>query len=252
MIRIKKSVKVGVKKSVKKSVKVDVKKTINNFTIDDIYVYIFNWKKTNNNVIKIYDNVIKYKHNICIINSDENFKFDDNINVIQLNDNYYYGGQFENAIRNIQSNKILCIIVGDTKPDVDFENVFNNAVKAFNNYNAGIFAPNDLRTLHKKRNNQIKNTTLFHVPNTDYGFWFIHPILLEKLKDINYYQLGNFGWGVNAIVIEECKRNKLNILRDYSISVDQLDHTTNYNSKDAYIQLKNLLNVYHKKILSRT
>jgi hypothetical protein len=56
------------------------------FTINDISIYFFNWKKTNLNVCKLYKDASKIISNTCIINSDENYQFEENMNVISLND----------------------------------------------------------------------------------------------------------------------------------------------------------------------
>ena len=79
------------------------------YNYNSIQLYIFNWKKVNNNSIKIYNEAIKYINHVTIINSDENLKLDNSINHIQLNDKYFYGGQFKTAISNVKSDKILVL-----------------------------------------------------------------------------------------------------------------------------------------------
>ncbi len=119
------------------------------FNYDSIELYIFNWKKVNNNSIKLYENAIKYIKNIKIINCDENLNLNkDSVKNIQLDDSYYYGGQFSTAINDVGSKKILGVIVGDTI-NVDFKNLFAKLLYTFNNYNTGIYTINDLRSLHK-------------------------------------------------------------------------------------------------------
>ncbi len=168
------------------------------FTQNDISIFIFNWKKTNANVVKLYNNVINHCNDVCIVNSDENYIFDDNINCLQLNDNYYYGGQYETAIKNVKLDKIFCVIVGDNNHDINFQILCEHAVDAFNNHKAGIYSPNDLRSPHTLRYNNIPNTNLYEVKNTDCGIWFIHPIIVKALRNINYFNISNLGWGATS------------------------------------------------------
>jgi hypothetical protein len=212
-----------------------------NYDLNDIELYIFNWKKVNLNSIKLYKQAKKYIDNVLIINSDENFNIKDCKN-IQLNNNYYYGGQFQEAIRNIKDNKILGIIVGDTI-NIDFEILFKNLLNTFNNFNTGIYSINDLRSNHKKIIYKINNN-LSIVRNTDCGIWFINPEIVKILKNIPYKNLSNLGWGIDIIFIKECKKKKLCIFRDYSLTCDQIDHKTGYDRKNASNEKKNLLNYY--------
>lgn len=218
------------------------------FTLGDISVYFFNWKKTNNNVLKLYKSAQKIISDVCIINSDENYVFPQSMNIIQLDDTYYYGGQYQTAIRNIKPNKIFCVIVGDTTC-IDFETLFNNALQSFNNYNIGIYSPNDLRSVHRARLEQIKNTSLYEVKNTDCGIWFIHPNIVSKLKNINYFDISNLGWGIDVVTIFECKKQGLKVVRDYSIETNQMDKTTNYNMDLANKQMFKLFEEYKNKVI---
>ena len=165
------------------------------------------------------------------------------MNVISLNDTYYYGGQYQTAIRNVEENKIFCVVVGDTT-NIDFKILFNNAINAFNNYNIGIYSPNDLRSVHKTRYEKIENTQLYQVKNTDCGIWFIHPHVVKNLRHINYFEISNYGWGIDIITILESKKHDLLIVRDYSIETNQLDHSTNYNQNLAKTQMLKLLEHY--------
>lgn len=218
------------------------------FTQNDISVFIFNWKKTNENVVKLYNNVINHINDVCIINSDENYNFDSNINCLQLNDNYYYGGQYETAITNVKPDKIFCVIVGDNNYTINFEVLFEHAIDAFNNHNAGIYSPNDLRSPHTSHYDNIPNTNLYEVENTDCGIWFIHPIIVKPLRNIEYFNISNLGWGIDMITIRESRKKNLKVLRDYAIETNQMDNSTNYDSGKADLQMKSLIKLYENMI----
>ena len=211
------------------------------FTLSDISVYILNWKKVTSNSLKLYNEVSPIVMDTTIINCDENYKLDNKIPHIQLSDRYYYGGQYSEAIKNVKENKLFCLIVGDNLPNNNFEKIFNSAVHTFNNYQVGVYAPNDKRSIHKTRNQHFQDD-LYDVDNTDCGFWFIHPALVKRLKNINY-NISKYGWGIDVITIEESRRQGFLVLRDYSIETDQLDHSCGY---DIYKAGKESIRMHHE------
>jgi dTDP-glucose 4,6-dehydratase len=215
------------------------------YTLDDISIYILNWKKVSNNSLEIYENIKKIMNNVTIINCDESLILEESVKHIQLDDSHYFGSQYEHAIRDVNENSIFCIVVGDNIPNNDFEKIFNNAIDTFNTLNVGVFAPNDTRSPHKIIFENVKDN-LYSVENTDCGFWLINPVIVSKLKNINYGSLSKYGWGIDRITIEEAKKNNLLVLRDYSIETDQLDHSTNYDGSLAFAGLFELLKEYEK------
>jgi len=214
------------------------------FTLNDISVYIYNWKKVSNNSLTLHNNIIPIIKNTFIINCDENFKLNNNINSIQLDDSHYFGSQYNHSIKHVKKGSIFCIIVGDNIPNNDFNKIFNNALNAFNNYNIGIYSPNDKRSQHKTKLNNI-NENLFNVINTDCGFWFIHPQIVNKMRSIDY-TISKYGWGIDIITIKEAKKQNLLVIRDYSVETDQLDHSCGYNKTDASKGIHLLEELYNK------
>ena len=103
------------------------------YTLDDIFVYIFNWHKVNQNSLLLYEKIIPIIKNTCIINCDENLILNKTIKHIQLDDSCYYGSQYNYAINNVESNCIFCVIAGDYNVSPDYHIFFNSALKAFNN-----------------------------------------------------------------------------------------------------------------------
>ena len=218
------------------------------FTLDDIHLYIFNWNKTTNNCLNMYNHAIKYINNIVVINCDENYRFNDNIFSINLDDSYYYGGQYQIAINDVKKNTIFGVIVGDTI-NIDFKTLFQKLLYTFNNYNMGIYTINDIRSNHKTITNNVCNIhNLKIVENTDCGIWFIHPEIVHILKNINYHKLSPLGWGIDIITIRECRKYYKLVIRDYSLKSSQLDFTTNYDEKKALMGMKKIIKYYETYI----
>ena len=211
----------------------------------NISVYIFNWKKVSENSLKLYENIKKFINHVTIINCDENFKLDDSIKHIQLDDSHYYGSQYEHAIKDVPEGSIFCIIVGDNIANNNFEKIFDEAIKKFNTYNIGVYAPNDKRSPHINRKEEIESN-IYNVDNTDCGFWFISPKIVSKLRNINYANLSHFGWGIDFITIEEARHQGLLVLRDYNIETDQLDRSTNYDFHKASLGQNKIINEYKR------
>ena len=212
-----------------------------------VQLYILNWKKVNKNSINLYNQSKQYFKNVKIINCDEKFSIDKSINHINLDDSYWYGGQFNECIKDVDPKKILGIIVGDTIK-VNFKKLIENLLYTFNNYNTGIYTIDDKRSEHGKKNyNNIRyiKENLVTVINSDCGIWFINPIIHQKIKHINYHKLSPLGWGIDDITARECKKNNLLVLKDYELECDQIDHTRNYKYHDAKQQWNKLINYYN-------
>lgn len=216
----------------------------NIYSLQDIRVYIFNWKKVSKNTMQLYEKIKPIVKNTCIINCDETLILNNDIQHIQLDDSHYYGSQYNNAIKHIDNNSIMCVIVGDNVSDNNFDVIFHNAIRTFNIYNVGVFSPNDKRaTGHTEKLTHIEGT-LYTVANTDSGFWFINPRIVAKLKNIDY-TICKYGWGIDTITMKEAKKQGLYIIRDYSIETDQLDHSTGYAQSDAVYGMNKLEEIYN-------
>ena len=215
------------------------------YQVEDISVYILNWKKVSQNTVKLIENIKNHIADITIINCDDSFKFEDSIKTIELDDSHYYGSQYEHAILDIKDNKILCVIVGDNISLNDFYEIFKNSIEIFNKYKIGVYAPNDKRSFHVEKNDMIEEN-IFNVNNTDCGFWFINPEIVKNLKELKYSTLSPFGWGIDTITIKESLRLGYKVIRDYRVSTDQLDHTTNYNTDNATRGAELLMSEYEK------
>ena len=125
-----------------------------------------------------------------------------------------------------------------------WKSIINNMLKAFSTKKIGIYAPNVEFTAHITKGKHLWDS-LYEVPNTDCTCWFIHPDIVAKLKNIQYHQLSNYGWGIDIIFIEQCKKYNLVAARDYDLMVYQPQYT-GYNIEIASIQMKELIDYYNK------
>lgn len=212
------------------------------FGYDDISVYIFNWHKVTKNSVNLYKKIRPLIRDTWIVNCDEHKVLD--ISCIQLDDSHYYGSQYNHAIKHIRPNAIMCVIVGDNVCSLPFNRIFKAAITTFNNFNVGVYAPNDRRSLHKGRGACIANN-LYDVENTDCGFWFIHPSLIASLRGIDY-SISKYGWGIDTITIKEARRRRMYVMRDYDVFSDQLNYECGYASKEneARVGWKALESIY--------
>jgi hypothetical protein len=215
--------------------------------INDIYTYIFSWRKVTENAVALHRQITGAGvPNVTLINCDENQRELGVTPVIQLDDSYYYGGQFAEAVRACPQDSILCCIVGDVSPDADWATIYKNAVAAFNRGDVGIYAPNVDYTWHMECGAAISDT-LFRVPNTDCTCWFLSPATMSRIRDVDYRRFSNLGWGIDTLCIEETAHHGLLTVRDYSVLVRQPKGTA-YNQQKARQQMMLLLRYYELNI----
>ena len=213
------------------------------FSHDDISVYILNWKRVSANSLDLYNKIMPIIKNTKIINCDENLCLNISINHIQLDDSYYYGGQYNMAIKDVKKGNIFCIIVGDNKTESNFNDIFYRALKTFNNYNVGVYAPDDIHSPHRKNIYKEIDDGIFNIENTDCGFWFIHPMIVDRLRDIDY-NLTRVGWGIDILTIKEAHLLKKLVLVDTKNSTDQLDLPPGYKGKEGLKGMNTIIKVW--------
>lgn len=215
------------------------------YSVDNIYIYIFCWKKVVANSLALYSKISRICPNTILINCDENTKLNaEDIKHIQLDDTYYYGSQFETAIKNAPTGSIVACITGDVSIEANWNGIIDNAIAAFNTEKIGIYAPNVYYTYWTSRKHQLWDD-LWEVENTDCTVWFIHPSIIDILRPIPFGKVSNLGWGIDVITISECNSQKLLVARDYSIKVDH-PHDTAYNQSKALEQMHALNKVYEE------
>jgi hypothetical protein len=215
------------------------------FSIDDIYLYIFCWNKVVDNSCQLYTEISVVCPNTTIINCDEKKPLDpDKYRSIQLDDSYYYGGQFETAIKATPTGRVFACITGDVLPGANWQEIMENTLKYMNRGDVGIIAPNISVTYWNKRQNHIIDE-LWAVENTDCTFWFINPVIVSELRNLQYKTLSNYGWGIDRIFISESKLKNMLVVRDYSQIIHQ-PPGTGYNLKEADVQMYKLINSYNE------
>ena len=215
-------------------------------SIEDIYVYIFSWKKVTPNAVALWKAISPHFPHTHFINCDETVPAESldvsTDRILQLDDSYYYGGQFETALKATPPDKILACVVGDVDPSADWGSIATKAVAAFNTGPVGVYAPNVYYTWHTAKGTHHWGD-LYDVPNTDCTCWFIHPDALRILRRIPLFATSNLGWGIDHICIKEARRQGLLVARDYSTLVRQPQGTA-YSNQLAGKQMHILLGLY--------
>jgi hypothetical protein len=215
-------------------------------TRNDIYVYIFSWKKVTANATALYKAVAPIFPNTTFINCDENVTMPADIKTIQRDDSFYYGKQFDVAIHDAPANSYVACIVGDVDPVADWAKIADQTINAFNTGKFGILAPNVDFTWHTKRTSVIMNN-IYAVPNTDCTCWFLHPIVIQKLKTLSIGSISNLGWGIDIIAIQESLKHRLLVARDYDTLVRQPKGTA-YSEGAARVQMNALMAKYRTSV----
>jgi hypothetical protein len=211
----------------------------------EIHTFIFSWKKVTENALKLYEKASSISPT-TFINCDENVRVV--VNNIQLDDSYYYGGQFEAAIKAVPDGAALCCIVGDVSPEASsWLAIYEKAKEALSTGYVGVYAPNVDYTWHTSKGRQVGNT-LWEVPNTDCTFWFIDAGVVRALRKIPYRLLSNLGWGIDTVVNKESARQGKLVVRDYSELVRQPEGTA-YNKDKANAQMRLLIDYYNSMYL---
>ncbi len=213
----------------------------------DIHTFIFSWKKVTENALMLFENASRVCANTTFINCDENVKV--LVKNIHLDDSYYYGGQFEAAIRAVPPGSALCCIVGDVSPEANWNAIYEKAAEALATKHVGVYAPNVDYTWHTDRGRQVGNT-LWEVENTDCTFWFIDAEVVNALRNIPYRLLSNLGWGIDTVVNKESARQEKLVVRDYSETVRQPMGTA-YDKEKAKSQMSLLLAYYDSMCLKK-
>jgi hypothetical protein len=214
---------------------------------NDFYIYIFSWKTVTKNALELYDKISSVYSNTYIINCDETVELPvEPDRQIQLCDDYYYGGQFQAAIRHVPKNKILGIVNGDVYPTADWSAICKSCIHAFSNNDIGVYGPDVTQTTHRGRYKTLLRDSLYHINNTDCTCWFISPDVHPTLSNIPYFDITNFGWGIDMICAKEAYKTGLHVVRDYSVMIDQ-PSGTGYHKAEARDQMKALL-AYYKTI----
>lgn len=216
--------------------------------LSKIQVFIFSWNKTTDNAIKLYNSITKHNSNCIIINCDEgrDLKEHPHIKTIQLDDRYYFGGQFQTALKHLDKGNFYMNVVADMTDDVDWKNLFGRAINSFNKYKIGVYAPHDVVSGHGSRG-KVLDGDLYHVLNTDCTCWIVRPNIIDKVRGIDYFNISNLGWGIDVIVCSESIKQGYHVIRDYSIRVTQPKGNTGYRGDIARKQMKNLIEYYGNK-----
>ncbi len=211
------------------------------YTADDIYVYVFSWKRVTPNALALYEEISLIFPHVYFINCDEHTDVGHKVprdKLIQLDDGHYFGGQFEAAMRHCPSDKIYANVVGDVPAgSIDWEALLKSALYAMNTHNAGVFGP-------QAPNHPTLGTHLggdyYEVANTDETIWFITPDVWAPYKNFSYKTHSHFGYGIDTFFCGRTAKLNKKTVRDNSITVPS-DNIKGYDNGTAMAQMRTFL-----------
>jgi hypothetical protein len=215
----------------------------------NIQPFIFNWKNQFEKTSKIESSLKNIFDKVTVINSDDDNSKD---NWIDIGNDAYFTEQFMTAV-NMFDGDIFFHIQGDISFD-NWEELVSSAIKYFEEYNYGIYAPNVDYTWYDSNVADLKSIEFENYPNLkvvsnpDCTIWFIHKDIIDRLKN-NPFDLSfnKMGWGLDLILCANCFINKRLVIRDYNFTVDH-PQGTGYGKEQAGAEMVELISKCSKEI----
>jgi len=212
-----------------------------------IHPFIFNWKEQYEKTCQTEIQLLNIFDKVTVINSDENNKKD---NWINLDDEAYFTSQFCNAI-NLFDGDVMFHVQGDVTY-YNWKGIFRSAEKYYEKYNFGIYAPNVDYTMHYAGFVNMNLSNLLHsdtnlsiVTMTDCSCWFLHKDVIDEFKKRCFlsYAETKYGWGISATMSAISFLQKKFVLRDYDYTVNHPKHT-GYDDYQAWTDGR----IYHDEL----
>lgn len=211
------------------------------YTVNDIHIYIFSWKRVTPNAIQLYEEIGRVFPNVFFINCDENTDVSHKIpasKLINLDDSYYFGGQFESAMRHCPINKVFANVVGDVPAgSMNWKKLRHSTLHALNTLNAGVFGPQAPN--HPNLGTHLEGD-YYEVGNTDETIWFITPDVWAPYKEFSYKTHSHFGYGIDTFFCGRTAKLNKRTVRDNSITVPT-DNIKGYDNGTAMAQMRTFL-----------
>lgn len=205
-----------------------------------IHPIIFNWR---NQGAKALLKEQQFKDigydNVTVINSDDNFK---QKNWINIGEDAYFTKQFLTALE-VFDGDVLFHIQADTSYD-NWKDLIAESIKHYVYYKWGVYAPNVDWTEWNSARTDIRYydpyQTHAHVACTDCTCWMIHKSIIDKFLsyDIDMSDQ-NYGFGID-IIIAACSYLKHRpVIRNYNHTI-QHPKGANYNVAQALLEMNSL------------
>jgi hypothetical protein len=213
--------------------------------IEDIQPFIFNWKGHFETACRTEESLNDIFEKVIVINSDEE---NTRPGWVDVGDGAYFGEQFKTLLDYFlpSDHKAFLHIQADATYD-RWEDVSKDAVKYFNKYRWGIYAPNVHHTVHTSDLVDLGSINC-EDPNlklclcTDETVWFVHRDVVEDAHQrgmLDALKICTRGWGWD-VVLHLCSfQLGRPVLRDYNHNVSHPEGT-GYD-KDAAIREFNQL-----------
>jgi len=206
----------------------------------NIKTFIFNWRGQYSNTIEKINQFKEIGITPIIINSDEEHEESEWVNI---GEDSYFTAQFLKALELFDAD-ILFHIQADATYN-DWQSLINDAIKYYDKYEWGIYAPNVDYTWYDSTRTDIErlhlpDTNLKMVANTDCTCWFISKQLINLVKqreiDFSPYKMG---WSFDIVYPAISYINKMPVIRDYKHTICH-PKGTNYNTEQAEKEMHEL------------
>jgi len=214
----------------------------------NIQPFIFNWKGQYNKTCKIQSDLSEIFDSVTVINSDDDNQKSDWVNI---GEESYFADQFLKAIELFDGD-VFFHIQGDVEFD-QWKELVDSAIKYYEEFNWGIYAPNVDYTWYSSDNADIntvefrKHPNLRMVSNPDCTVWFIHKDIIDVLKntelDLSFLRIG---WGLDLILCANSFLQKRFVIRDYDFKVNH-PRGTGYAQHEAMQEMNLLLSKCSKE-----
>ena len=203
------------------------------FNNEDICLYLFSWKRVTTNAIQLFNELTSVFSCVYFVNCDKQQTVQSEIpsdRIIQLNDDYYFGGQCQVSLRHCPKNKIWASVVGDVQINsVDWFALLDSALESFNKHRAGVFGPKAI--FHKGPSTHIIGD-LYEIYNTDCTIWFVSPKVWNPYSNLNFQENNYFGWGIDEFFCNRARQLQMKAIRDEAILATS-DNQRGYDTQKA-------------------
>jgi hypothetical protein len=203
-----------------------------------IHPFIFNWKGQYEKTCQTEKQLLEIFDKVTVINSDEKNKKN---NWVNLDNDAYFTAQFCNAI-NLFDGDLMFHVQGDVTY-YNWKGIIDSAIKYYEKYHYGIYAPNVDYTMLNAGNVNLNeffenDSNLNLVTMTDYSCWFIDKDIINQFKEQCFlsYAEYKYGWGIGGCMSAISFLQKKLVLRDYNFTVNH-PKNTGYLVEKAYHEL---------------
>lgn len=206
-----------------------------------IVPFIFNWSNQFENAKRTEDQLREICSEVFVVNSDPD---NSRSGWIDVGEDAYYTEQFLRAVELFDGDFLFQV-----QSDASYHNwqaVLDNALKYFEKYNWGVFAPNVDFTGWGSAGVNIESTYLKEpelslVSCTDCTCWFIHrDTMWQFINHKSLFSNNKYGWGIDLLMAALSYFHRKPVIRDYGHTIVH-PRGCGYDNEAAMVELKTFM-----------